>query len=875
MEETGVPDEDCLPYAASSSIPCSDACHDRDYRRARVREWGAVGDSWGQQDVETIKRAVMLGPIATWMQVYIDFAMYSTGVYEHVCGCPVGGHFVTIVGWDDTGGYWICRNSWGEDWGMDGYFHIHMGSNECGIEEGSVWLEPQLLYADSPSAFAPRNVGPSESPAIIDARVRVGVRGAQIHGLRGQDFAARVGSWGADVTNAVELSESYYVTIVPPCASDGVTDDGAYDFTLGVTSGSFSEQTTEEDAIIYAERSPSDVILVIDRSGSMTNYFDTVQDAANQFIAFLEQYDMVGVVSFSNSGSLDFPLTIIDSEVVKQQAQDAVSGLSSGGSTCIGAGLAVAQEQLDLSGAWDDAWAVVLLSDGVNGSSSPTVEDVLDEMPEKTDVFTIGLGGGVDEELLQSIAFQTGGAYYLAPTASELRDIYELIRGRVAGEQVAFRFDGEVQQGQVAGIDVGIDDTFEAVRFTLSWSDGLLGLELEAPDGSTITPETAAADTNVLYQCAGTFASYALTSPIFGDYLAVVEGEEVEGAELPFTLNASGRARLRAQCYVSGADHVAGQPVGMLCSLAEDGTPVTGADVFVSIRIPTRGQLVHSEYVGDVVVEGEDVNRVSIELTLLDDGVHGDGQPDDGVYGGWLYDTQNEGTYIAEVSAFGVSLSGSGFARFSEQSFYVAPLSQCGVVTGIASYSGCRSGGVCMRAWLGDIYAAGTPDFAVWDSVSAGFPLDFSFDCLPSGTYYLDAFIDCDGDGGLDPGEPYGVHAGTAPIELAAGGTVTGIEVAIFDEYSASLADARVYPNPFCACESHTHVVFDNLVQGASVAIYTLSGGRVLQEHIDDGRWEWDTRNESGDTVARGTYLYVISTTGGDQRIGSLVVIRE
>eukprot|EP00701_Giardia_intestinalis_P001120 XP_001704944.1 Hypothetical protein GL50803_6369 [Giardia lamblia ATCC 50803] len=33
--------------------------------------------------------------------------------------------------------YWIARNSWGEEWGENGYFKIIRGSNECGIESHS------------------------------------------------------------------------------------------------------------------------------------------------------------------------------------------------------------------------------------------------------------------------------------------------------------------------------------------------------------------------------------------------------------------------------------------------------------------------------------------------------------------------------------------------------------------------------------------------------------------------------------------------------------------------------------------------------------------------------------------------------------------
>ena len=80
------------------------------------------------------------GPVEAAFQVYEDFANYKSGIYKHVSGSMLGGHAIKIIGWgeNDQGKYWIVANSWNTTWGMDGYFFIARGNNECGIEEGGV-----------------------------------------------------------------------------------------------------------------------------------------------------------------------------------------------------------------------------------------------------------------------------------------------------------------------------------------------------------------------------------------------------------------------------------------------------------------------------------------------------------------------------------------------------------------------------------------------------------------------------------------------------------------------------------------------------------------------------------------------------------------
>jgi uncharacterized repeat protein (TIGR02543 family) len=72
------------------------------------------------------------GPFQATMLVYGDFFDYSGGVYRHTYGTLQGAHAVTIVGYNDSSGYWIAKNSWGTGWGENGWFKIAYG--QCSID---------------------------------------------------------------------------------------------------------------------------------------------------------------------------------------------------------------------------------------------------------------------------------------------------------------------------------------------------------------------------------------------------------------------------------------------------------------------------------------------------------------------------------------------------------------------------------------------------------------------------------------------------------------------------------------------------------------------------------------------------------------------
>ena len=74
------------------------------------------------------------GPISTIITVFTDFIHYKSGVYKHLGGSEIGSHAIEVIGWGVEQGekYWLCKNSWGSKWGIQGFMKIAYG--EVGIE---------------------------------------------------------------------------------------------------------------------------------------------------------------------------------------------------------------------------------------------------------------------------------------------------------------------------------------------------------------------------------------------------------------------------------------------------------------------------------------------------------------------------------------------------------------------------------------------------------------------------------------------------------------------------------------------------------------------------------------------------------------------
>jgi Ca-activated chloride channel homolog len=220
---------------------------------------------------------------------------------------------------------------------------------------------------------------------------------------------------------------------------------------------------------VQVPRERATVLVAVDVSRSMLatdvapDRLNAAKAAAREFVAELPEEFNVGLVGFAGTASVFVP-PVTDRAAVDAGIERLAEGTVSRGGTAIGDAIATSLEAirtLDAAAGEDVPPArVVVLSDGANtaGQDPALAAGAATELGVPVDAIsfgtaggTIGGGGGgqsvpVDGQTLQSVADATGGNYFEAGNAEELRSAYADIGSSVGSEtemqDVSARFIG-------------------------------------------------------------------------------------------------------------------------------------------------------------------------------------------------------------------------------------------------------------------------------------------------------------------------------------------------------------------------------------------------------------------------------------------------
>ncbi len=95
------------------------------------------------------------------------------------------------------------------------------------------------------------------------------------------------------------------------------------------------------------------------------------------------------------------------------------------------------------------------------------------------------------------------------------------------------------------------------------------------------------------------------------------------------------------------------------------------------------------------------------------------------------------------------------------------------------------------------------------------------------------------------------------------------------EEVYQDLSQMRVYPNPWKSTSGSGGITFDQLSEDVDIAIYNIAGELIYEEKDNsDGSIIWKLKNNRGDSIASGIYIYLLKDENGSKKSGKLAVIK-
>lgn len=377
--------------------------------------------------------------------------------------------------------------------------------------------------------------------------------------------------------------------------------------------------------------------------------------------------ETLAVVQFRGAGTTVQGLTPV-SAASAQGLRDAIDGITPSGSpTAIGSGLLHAQHVLAQAydaGVLPDAQSVVLISRGKNdtpnsisdylfGPVTPQPDWVvsplmrLDRVSAKLAlprISTVAVGQGAELGALQQLALHGGGSFVLVPASigtspsAASADLADSVFQALADAGGFDRIVAKQAKGlSAAAIDVPVEAAATELRVVVvSATEDTRRLALKPPMGPNVAPVSTRREATVFRVRAPEAGLWRLVGggPATSDASVLVEASVKSAARVVSVVDVPYRSAYPAG--YEGPGHGAGDPVTLLV-MAHEGGPLRHCTARAAVESPTGRRL---------------------DVDLVDDGEHGDGAADDGVYGAVVRQTSEPGRYDVRLGIRCTSTSG-------------------------------------------------------------------------------------------------------------------------------------------------------------------------------------------------------------------------
>ena len=386
-------------------------------------------------------------------------------------------------------------------------------------------------------------------------------------------------------------------------------------------------QADPDDNILeYAEQNTAamqvarqiDVVLVLDRSGSMNNtvtasngrskvelmresadlFLDMLRVDANDRFAGIEFNDNADLLFASTTNSL-YPITT--SRV--NSAKTAVDGLSPNGATDIHEALSDAHDLLTAGGN-NRPKTIVFLSDGVSTAGQDPTNILPDLSSDDVKVFSVGFGNNgsndIDVDLLSELADQTdGGFWQYAQNGLSLDKFFVNAVAGAIGDDVIIDPVGELKKGKSTSVDVPLSSASGTVRFILTTDEDkaskTLNFSLKTPSGLSINSSNATNFDGINYISGGPgYQVYDVELPLegiaeedqSGDWEMVISNPASTNTTIGYTASAIGQTQLHLSLDAAAQASVvqSNQPLIAGLKLHSNGENIAFMDASVTIK---------------------------------------------------------------------------------------------------------------------------------------------------------------------------------------------------------------------------------------------------------------------------------------------------